>query len=128
MYSNVDDWLREYLAPHIRRRLGGQSAWCPHWWAHEEAISVLTALWSAWEQLRYDGALGLINWWLQYCYPALDRLTSPDAGPFASCRKEHVQLKPLPCAPAPPELRTNPAYADPAATTPAHPSVSMFEQ
>lgn len=113
MYRNVEEWVGDYLAPHYRRRLGGQTAWCQQWWKHEEAISVLTALWSAWEHLRHDGALGLINWWLQYCYPAMDRLTSPDTGPFASCGSTgHTQLKPLRSDPGPDELRTNPAFAD----------------
>lgn len=29
VYGNVEEWVTGYLAPHIRRRLGGAFTWCP---------------------------------------------------------------------------------------------------
>lgn len=114
VFPNVEAWVVGYLAPHIRRRLGGSATWCPWWWKHAEAISRLTAMWSAWEYLRLQGALGMSTWWLHHADPHLAVLMSRDNGPFASCKPDrHTEVPPLPCEPAPPELWLGTAFSDP---------------
>lgn len=110
-FRDLESWVRDYLALHIRRRLGGSATWCPKWWAHAEAISRLTALWMAWEHLRTQDALGMSQWWIYHADPHLAVLLSKDAGPFASCRTDrHVELDPLPCEAAPPGLWASGAF------------------
>lgn len=114
VYSNVEGWVTGYLAPHIRRRLGGAFTWCPWWWRHAEAISRLTALWTAWEHLRNDGALGMSQWWIYHADPHLAVLLSKDSGPFASCKPDrHTDIAPLPCEPAPAGLLAVDAFSEP---------------
>jgi hypothetical protein len=115
-YGNLQDFVTDFLAPHIRRRLGGQLTWCAQWWRHEEAISRLAALHAAWEDARYGDAVALSNWWLHHADPHLNVLLSKDAGPFAACKPDrHVHLEPLPCTPAPDGLFSSPAFSDPSA-------------
>lgn len=113
-YGNLEDFVADFLAPHIRRRLGGQVTWCAEWWRHEEAISRLAAMHAAWEDSRYGDALALSTWWLHHADPHLAMLLSKDNGPFSACKPDrHTQLAPLPCTPAPEGLFSSPAFSDP---------------
>jgi hypothetical protein len=112
LFSNPEQFVTQYLALHICRRLGGTTTWCSEWWRHTEAISRITALWSAWEHLRWEGALGLSTWWLHHADPHLARLMSKDDGPFSSCKPDrHVPDRPLPCKPAPPGMWDHSAFS-----------------
>lgn len=111
-FSNVEQFVTEYLALHISRRLGGSLTWCPEWWRHTEAISRIVAIWSAWEHLRWEGALGLSTWWLHHADPHLAVLMSKDNGPFSQCRPgKHTEEQPLECAPAPPGMWDHSAFS-----------------
>jgi Domain of unknown function (DUF4913) len=113
-YLSLEDFVTDYFAPLLRRRLGGHLTWCPEWWRHEEAITRLTVIWSAWEFYRYEGATGLSDWLLHHADPHLAVLMSKDNGPFMSCKADrHSELPPLPCDPPPPGLLDGPAFREP---------------
>ena len=52
LFPRVEDWLTYYFLPVYRRYPGGQFRWCRKWWAHDEAITILTSLWRTWEVCR----------------------------------------------------------------------------
>jgi Domain of unknown function (DUF4913) len=71
-------------------------------------------LWEDWEHFRHEGALGMSTWPLHHADPYLAVLLSKDNGPFAACKPDrHVQLDPLPSAPAPQGMRSASAFSDP---------------
>ncbi|MFJ8166510.1 DUF4913 domain-containing protein [Streptomyces sp. NPDC096136] len=114
VYPNLHEFVTDYFAQIIRRRLSGNTqVWCAEWWRHPEALSRLTAVWRAWEHLQHEPALGMSTWWLQHCDPHMRALMAPDTGPFSMCRPERhsTDLKPLPLVPAHPSLWLNPAYS-----------------
>ncbi|MEU5959207.1 DUF4913 domain-containing protein [Streptomyces sp. NPDC047525] len=120
-FPTVDAFVTEYLAPTIRRNLLKNTlTWCPDWWRHPEAVSRLTAIWRAWENLRLDPALGISTWWLHHCDPHLRVLMDPDTGPLSGCnpKKGHTRhaLGPLPITPSDPALWLTPAFS----TEPEH--------
>ena len=106
-YSNVAQFVAEQLAPVYRRDvdLAGRSTtftWCAQWWRHEEAVSRLTGLWRAWENLRMDPTTGLAVWWRDYVDPTM-RVLFDEKGPFHGCTPRAHAPKgiPLPLAPPP---------------------------
>jgi hypothetical protein len=109
VHRNVEAFVGDYLAHVVERRIAtGPTAglnWCPHWWAHPEAISRLYALWRAWETLRVsDPQTGMSIWWRDHLDPHLNALTN-EYGPFGRCHPDkHTEPKPLPVEPAPPEF------------------------
>ncbi|MGW2725088.1 DUF4913 domain-containing protein [Streptomyces sp. NPDC001492] len=115
VFKNVEEFVTDYLAPTIRRKLNGSTAtWCPEWWRHEEALQRLAAVWRAWENLRHDPALGLSTWFLHHCDPHMRVLLDPDNGPFAACSKDGHTTRPyppLPTTPANPALWLSPAFS-----------------
>lgn len=114
VFATVEEFVREWLAPTVRRNLAGKSlTWCPSWWRHPEALSRLTAMWRAWENLRLDPALGISTWWLHHGDPHLRILMDREIGPFAGCKPtEHTArpYPPLPCQAADPALWLHPAF------------------
>jgi hypothetical protein len=117
-FHNPEEFFTEFLAPHIQRRLGGGYTWCPEWWKHPEGISRVVAMWTAFEHLRWEGALGMSTWWLHHADPHLAVLMSKDGGPFSACKKDAhsaTALPPLPHHPAPPGLWEAAGFAEPAA-------------
>lgn len=108
-YAHLGEFVEQYLAPLLRRRLNGSArTWCPRWWEHEEAISRLDAMWRAWEHLRQDPLLGMSTWWLYHCDPHMAVLCDADNGPFSACspKNGHAQrpFDPLPMEPPPDDL------------------------
>ena len=107
-YSTVAQFVAEQLAPVYRRDidLAGRSTtftWCAQWWRHEEAVSRLTGLWRAWENLRLDPTTGLAGWWRDYADPTM-RVLFDEKGPFHGCtpRTHNPKAIPLPLD-SPPE-------------------------
>jgi uncharacterized protein DUF4913 len=81
--------------------------WCPEWYRHAEALSRLDSLWRAWETLRWDGQLGMSNWWIHHVDPHMRALTDPFTGPFARCvGGSHGRIEPLPIVDPPEGLFT----------------------
>ncbi|MEU1132632.1 DUF4913 domain-containing protein [Streptomyces sp. NPDC005900] len=115
VFSSVEEFVREWLAPTVRRNLAGKSlTWCPSWWRHPEGLSRLTAMWRAWENLRLDPALGISTWWLHHGDPHLRVLMDREVGPFASCKPEGHTSRPYPPLPheeADPSLWLHPAFS-----------------
>ncbi|MFC4066722.1 DUF4913 domain-containing protein [Actinoplanes subglobosus] len=110
MFSDVDSFMRHYLAPVVERRVTQGAAngvnWCPWWWKHPEAISRLYALWRAWETLRVaDPDTGMSIWWRDHFDNHFAVLTG-EYGPFSKCAPDrgHVDTTPLPVEPAPAEV------------------------
>lgn len=110
MFSDLDSFMRHYLAPVVERRvtLGAATGvnWCPQWWKHPEAISRLYALWRAWETLRIaDPDTGMSIWWRDHFDTHFAVLTG-EYGPFGKCAPDrgHVDTTPLPVEPAPAEV------------------------
>ena len=96
VYANVAEFLTEHLAYQYRRDidLAGRATtftWCAQWWRHEEAVSRLTGLWRAWENLRTDPTM---------------RTLFDEKGPFHGCTPRAHAPKgiPLPLDPPPAEL------------------------
>lgn len=124
VYATVNDFVTDWLAPVIRRKLDGQTlTWCPRWWAHPEAVVRLTALWRAWEHLRLDPALGMSQWFLHHCDPHLRELMNADTGPLAKCSVTdgHASVRPLPpllIEKSDPAMWLDPAFSADTASTP----------
>lgn len=97
-YEFVTDRL-VYLVPHPTPQSG--QVWCPEWYRHAQAISRLDSIWRAWENLRFDPALGMSNWWVHYVDPNMRALLDPVTGPFARCANGHQASETLPLVPAP---------------------------
>ncbi|GAA2148857.1 DUF4913 domain-containing protein [Actinomadura napierensis] len=119
-FQTPEEFFTEFLAPHIQRRLGGSYTWCPEWWSHPEGISRIVAMWTAFEHLRWEGALGMSTWWLHHADPHLSVLMSKDGGPFSACKKDAHNpngLPSLPHHPAPAGLWEAAGYAEPSEST-----------
>ncbi|MFJ8628538.1 DUF4913 domain-containing protein [Kitasatospora sp. NPDC093550] len=120
VFGTVEEFVVDYLAPMVARRLNGVTlTWCPDWWLHAEAISRLNAMWRAWENLRLDPALGMSTWWIHHADPQLHVLMDPDNGPFSACspiegHSEHPP-QPLPTNPADPRMWLGTAFSTTAA-------------
>ncbi|MGK5557795.1 DUF4913 domain-containing protein [Actinomadura kijaniata] len=114
VFANPEEFVRHFLSPLIRRRLGGSYTWCAQWWAHAEGLMRITALWETWEHYRTEGALGMSTWMLHHLDPHLNVLLSKDGGPFSACKPDrHTQLEPLPSSAAPSWLWSAAAFSDP---------------
>jgi hypothetical protein len=86
-YPNVEAWVCTYLLPSFSRPSGelgaaGRWRWCEQWWRHDEAVTILTALWYGWEHAAVQ-TLGMLDWLprLYHLYPIL----TGDDGPFRLC-------------------------------------------
>jgi Domain of unknown function (DUF4913) len=110
-YPNVEVWVRDYLLPSFPRPSGelgaaGRWRWCEQWWRHDEAVTILTALWYGWEHAAVQ-TLGMLDWLprLYHLYPVLAgddgpfRLCSPAAGDLVA---RHDMPTPAEVVPAPP--------------------------
>ena len=102
-YATVEDWVRDYLLPSFPRPAGelgasGRWRWCEQWWKHDEAVTILTALWYGWEHSAVQ-ALGMLDWLprLYYFYPLL----CGDDGPFRLCAPANGDLPARHDMPAP---------------------------
>jgi hypothetical protein len=105
-YPNLAEFVDQFLAPMIRRRIGGSRTWCPEWWRHPEAVDRLHALWHAWETLRLQGGTAMSDWWIHHFDPHYMVLADLERGPFQACGHGHKELlKPLPNDPLPPDWR-----------------------
>jgi hypothetical protein len=87
-YPNVEAWVRDYLLPSFPRPAGelgaaGRWRWCEQWWRHDEAVTILTALWYGWEHAAVQ-TLGMLDW-LPRLYHLLPILAGDD-GPFRLCQ------------------------------------------
>ena len=105
-YANVAQFVTEQLASVYRRQLdpAGRSTtftWCAQWWRHEEAVSRLTGVWRAWEQLRTDPSTGLAVWWRDYADPTM-RVLFEEKGPFHGCTPRTHSPKGVPLTLQPP--------------------------
>jgi hypothetical protein len=107
-YGNVGEFVTDRLiylwgppAPESGRM------WCPEWYRHAEALSRLDSVWRAWEALRWDGPLGMSNWWLHHADPHMRALTDPLTGPFTRCGDGHRAPEPLPVLDPPEGLFTD---------------------
>lgn len=93
IYQNVEQWVRDWLLVNIDRpfgETGGQWRWCEQWWAHNEAVLALTALWYAWEHARLEQT-GMLTW-LREAHYHLQILCSAD-GPLRDCAPAHHDQK-----------------------------------
>jgi hypothetical protein len=86
-FPNVERWVCDYLLPTFPPPVGefgatGQWRWCERWWAHDEAVTILTALWIGWEEsaVSRNSMLG----WLSHLYTFRPVLHGDD-GPFRLC-------------------------------------------
>ncbi|MBB6439516.1 DUF4913 domain-containing protein [Streptomyces candidus] len=96
-YANVHEFVTDRLIYFIPRPAPGSGrVWCPDWFAHAQALSRLDSIWRAWENLRFDPALGMSNWWLHHADPNLRALMDPVTGPFGRCLDGHERQEPLP--------------------------------
>lgn len=104
-YPNVGEFVTDRLVHFIPRPTPGSGlVWCPSWFRHAQALSRLDSVWRAWENLRFDPALGMANWWNHYLDPTMRALMDPVAGPFARCVDGHRDHELLPVEPAPEQL------------------------
>lgn len=103
-YGSVDEFVRGFLLPNYRRRVGGTGAtWAPDWWRYAEAVSRLEALWRAWEHLRLDPQTGMSVWFRDHADHHMAVLLSEN-GPFADVDTDAHKNKagePLPYEPPP---------------------------
>ena len=83
-YPSVDVFVSQWLAPTYRRHFTRTRIWCPHWWAHAEAVVRLEAIWRAWEHLRLEPATGISVWLRDHADVHMAALMDFD-GPFYGC-------------------------------------------
>jgi len=103
VYPDAQAWVTEWFLPHFRRN-PKVFRWDPQWWRHEEAGTVIEAMWGSWEGVRATGDPGgMAAWFRDVFYPLSDRLTS-EHGPFwnqhEALGREDVPPM-LPAVPAP---------------------------
>ncbi|WP_396134674.1 DUF4913 domain-containing protein [Citricoccus sp. I39-566] len=67
--------------PPLCRRNPADRRWDPQWRRHEEAGSVLEALWESWEQRRWADAKSAVARHRDCFWPVMEQVTSWDA-PF----------------------------------------------
>lgn len=79
-YSNVVEWVDEWLLPRYARSLKTHR-WDPQWFEYVEVVDRLEALWRAWEHFRLEGMTGMAVFFRDYLDPAMGVITSAD-GPF----------------------------------------------
>lgn len=113
LYRHVGEWMEDWLAVTVDRRLGDKSSpgslWCDQWWAHDEALNRFYALWQEWESARAESTMSA--WWRDHFEPHWQQLTSEN-GPFRDCVPStgsddpvHTSVsRPLPTAPVPAEV------------------------
>lgn len=86
LYATVDEWVGDWLAITIDRRIGDVSSsgvcWCPKWWAHPEALNRIYLLWQTWEHARIGGTMP--DWWSHF--DQVWTVLTADEGPFRDCR------------------------------------------
>jgi hypothetical protein len=82
-YGNVSEFVDQFLRHAYRRKTSGRGApwWSGDWWANDEAVMRLEALWRAWEFLRLDPATGMSVWWRDHVDHHMPVLMG-DNGPF----------------------------------------------
>lgn len=79
-YPDAQAWVQGWLLPHYRRN-PQTHRWDPQWWRYEEVSTLLESLWETWEQMRWDGATGMIVFFRDYLWPVMEVITS-DTGPW----------------------------------------------
>lgn len=79
-YPHAQAWVVEWLLPHYRRSPKTRR-WDPQWWRYEEVATLLESLWETWEQMRWEGATGMVVFFRDYLWPVMDVITS-DTGPL----------------------------------------------
>jgi hypothetical protein len=86
VYANVGEFVERYLSPVYRRHVDDptDTRWCPQWWLHPEAFMRFEALHRSWEYLRYNGATGMSDWFLDHADPHMSELLDR-RGPFKHC-------------------------------------------
>ncbi len=108
MFSTLQAWVGEFLAPTITAEFGPGMRWCPQWWRHPEAVSRLEALWRAWETCRVaPDPTAMSTWWRDHADHHLEMLMEGTRSPFRQCSAEpgrghRDDLSPLPIDPVPP--------------------------
>lgn len=81
VFTDAQEWVTQWFLPHFRRN-PKTFRWDPQWWRHEEAGTVLEAMWGSWEGVRATGdPAGMAAWFRDVFYPLTDRLTA-EHGPF----------------------------------------------
>lgn len=102
VYGSVDEFVREYLCHMYKRTLDSRNRrWAAEWWAYDEAVVRLEALWRAWEHLRQEPGLGMSTWWLEHADPHMAALFHQD-GPFRAAPELSTSRgDPLPYTPPP---------------------------
>jgi hypothetical protein len=61
MYGDVEEWVRDVFAPVFARSIGGPVKWCVQWWAHDEAVLHLEALWPTSKNLTEAAGDGSVS-------------------------------------------------------------------
>jgi hypothetical protein len=112
VFENVAEWVEAFALPHWRRN-PSKHQWDPTWWQHTEALTVLEALWRAFEQMRLDGLTGMAVYMRDFFYPLMTTLTGPD-GPFwrAADIEGGAVAKTWPSEPAPARMFDLPSADD----------------
>jgi Domain of unknown function (DUF4913) len=118
-YPSVAEFVADRLI-HLYPRPAPESGlvWCPRWFQHPPALSRLDSIWRAWEHLRFDPAVGISNWWINYADPNMRALMDATTGPFARCAKGHRAPEPLPIDEPPDGLFKDQRVMWPLATDP----------
>ncbi|AKU15046.1 DUF4913 domain-containing protein [Luteipulveratus mongoliensis] len=85
-YGSLPQFVERCILPNWRHETGGNDGarWCPRWWAHSEAISVLDGLWESFEVMRLEPIPAMSLWRRDHLYPHMAHLTRPD-GTFWQC-------------------------------------------
>lgn len=88
-------WVSGYLVPTWVYEASSDRPWCLKWQEHADAVSMLHALYRAWQELIDTEQAGLASpstWMHHHLLPALTYLRSPD-GPFSRCVRGPRQIE-----------------------------------
>lgn len=93
VFDSAEEFLFKQLLPTYVRNVDGDTAkWCIEWYYHPEAVARIEALWSSWEHLRLDAAVGASVWWRDHADHHMRALMDPQ-GPFYNCdMKAHREV------------------------------------
>lgn len=100
--TSAEQFFNDHLSSLMARDLSrGDVNWCCEWTKHLEAVTVVHALWKAWEVLRQDKDMGPAVFMRDFVYRLMPELFSP-LGTFSSCTQKRHDPKgvmPLPQGP-----------------------------
>lgn len=103
-FRDCGEFVEQWLAPIIVRKMGKSRTWCAQWWRHQEVVVRFDALWRGWEAARgSDDKLAMSAWWVYHADAHLRTILDRETGPLHLCDlNQHREPAGLECESIPP--------------------------